>query len=166
MKAPLTFFALLVVALASPACSLTTNPINSVTTARHQPTPITSRARQRNLQDQPSAAAAATTPSCGVSSRSAFLSSSCTAAAALLFCSVAGSRPALAATVDPSLKGTKKDPAFEACLSQCMYDCTKPKGAEQKSRAECLPDCKQKCATTKQQLLKGTPIAAAAAQDT
>lgn len=56
---------------------------------------------------------------------------------------------------DPSLKGTKKDPAFEACLSKCMYDCTKPKGSEQKSRSECLPECKQTCATTKSQLLKG-----------
>ena len=57
---------------------------------------------------------------------------------------------------DPSLlKGTKKDPAFEACLSKCMYDCTKPKGNEQKSRSECLPECKTQCATTKTQLLKG-----------
>ena len=61
---------------------------------------------------------------------------------------------------DPSLKGTKKDPAFEACLSQCMYDCTKPKGVEQKSRLECLPECKQKCATNKNQLLRGEPIKA------
>jgi hypothetical protein len=55
--------------------------------------------------------------------------------------------------------GTKQDPKYEACLSQCMYTCTKPKGYEQKSRAECLPDCKQQCATTKQQLMIGTPIA-------
>lgn len=56
-----------------------------------------------------------------------------------------------------NLKGTKKDPAFEQCLSLCMYECTKPKGAEQKSRAECLPECKEKCATSKAQLLKGEP---------
>ena len=67
--------------------------------------------------------------------------------------------PAWAKDVDPALKGTKKDPAFEACLSQCMYDCTKPKGAEQKSRAECLPECKQQCATNKNQLLRGEPKA-------
>mmetsp|Transcript_31887 Transcript_31887/g.47395 ORF Transcript_31887/g.47395 Transcript_31887/m.47395 type:complete len:137 (-) Transcript_31887:191-601(-) len=59
--------------------------------------------------------------------------------------------------VDPTLKGTKDDPEYQACVSQCMYDCTKPKGMEQKSRLECLPECKQKCATTKQQLMKGTP---------
>ena len=59
---------------------------------------------------------------------------------------------------DSSLKGTKMDPAFEACLSQCMYQCTKPKGTEQKSRKECLPDCKKECATTKAQMLKGEPI--------
>jgi len=43
----------------------------------------------------------------------------------------------------------------------CMQysDCTKPKGMEQRSRAECIPECKSKCATTKEQLMKGTPIA-------
>lgn len=54
--------------------------------------------------------------------------------------------------------GTKQDPKYEACLSKCMYDCTKPKGTEQKSRAVCLPECKTQCATTKQQLMIGTPI--------
>jgi hypothetical protein len=64
-----------------------------------------------------------------------------------------------AADTDASaLKGTKKDPAYEACLSQCMYDCTKPKGVEQKSRSVCLPECKVQCATTKQQLMMGTPL--------
>lgn len=58
------------------------------------------------------------------------------------------------------LKGTKKDPVFEACLSTCMYECTKPKGVEQKSRKECLPECKSKCATNKNQLLLGDPKAA------
>jgi hypothetical protein len=61
--------------------------------------------------------------------------------------------PAFAAGSDSNTKGTKKDPEFEACLSQCMYDCTKPKGIEQKSRAVCLPECKQQCAKTKAQLL-------------
>jgi hypothetical protein len=56
------------------------------------------------------------------------------------------------------LKGTKKDPVFEGCMSTCMYECTKPKGIEQKSRAECIPECKQKCATSKAQLMIGTPI--------
>jgi hypothetical protein len=57
-----------------------------------------------------------------------------------------------------TIAGTKQDPKYEACLSQCMYDCTKPKGMEQKSRAVCLPECKAQCATTKQQLMLGTPI--------
>ena len=60
-------------------------------------------------------------------------------------------QPASAKEVDPAVKGTKSDPEFQACLSKCMYDCTKPKGAEQKSRGECLPECKKTCATTKQQ---------------
>ena len=59
--------------------------------------------------------------------------------------------------VDPALKGTKDDPAYQACLSKCIFECTKPKGDEQKSRAECIPECKQKCATSKQQLMIGTP---------
>ncbi|GMH59084.1 hypothetical protein TrRE_jg3888, partial [Triparma retinervis] len=29
-----------------------------------------------------------------------------------------------------------------------MYECTKPKGDEQKGRAECIPECKKKCATS------------------
>ena len=70
---------------------------------------------------------------------------------------VAVASPATAAEVDPALKGTKKDPAYEACLGKCLYECTKPKGVEQKSRQECLPECKQKCATTKEQLMLGTP---------
>ena len=57
-----------------------------------------------------------------------------------------------------AMVGTKQDPKYEACLSKCMYDCTKPKGMEQKSRAVCLPECKAQCATTKQQLMIGTPI--------
>ena len=67
--------------------------------------------------------------------------------------------PAWAASIDPAIKGTKKDPAYEACVSKCMYDCTKPKVEGQKSRQECLPDCKKQCATTKEQLLRGTPKA-------
>jgi hypothetical protein len=67
--------------------------------------------------------------------------------------------PAAWAKDDAATKGTKQDPVFEACLSQCMYECSKPKGAEQKSRKECLPECKAQCATTKAQLMKGVPIA-------
>mmetsp|Transcript_1696 Transcript_1696/g.2418 ORF Transcript_1696/g.2418 Transcript_1696/m.2418 type:complete len:137 (+) Transcript_1696:158-568(+) len=59
--------------------------------------------------------------------------------------------------IDPALKGTKADPAYQACLSKCVFECTKPKGDEQKSRAECIPECKQKCATSKEQLMIGTP---------
>ena len=46
-------------------------------------------------------------------------------------------------------KGSKNDPEVQAKLSVCMYECTKPKGAEQKSRAECLPECKAKCITAR-----------------
>lgn len=77
-----------------------------------------------------------------------------TSTACLTFLS---SQSAIAKEVDPKLKGTKEDPAYQACLGQCIYDCTKPKGMEQKSRAECIPECKSKCATTKQQLMMGTP---------
>lgn len=83
-------------------------------------------------------------------SRAAFFSS---AASLLLIPSMASAK-----SVDPKLAGTKKDPKFEACLSQCMYECTKPKGEEQRSRTECLPECKQKCAVNKEQLMLGVPI--------
>lgn len=82
------------------------------------------------------------------------------AAASLVGCHGPNSQiqPAFAKDVDPALKGTKKDPEFEKCLSECMYECTKPKGVEQKSRAECLPECKKECAKNKAQLMIGTPI--------
>eukprot|EP00525_Craspedostauros_australis_P011718 CAMPEP_0198119080 /NCGR_PEP_ID=MMETSP1442-20131203/24273_1 /TAXON_ID= /ORGANISM="Craspedostauros australis, Strain CCMP3328" /LENGTH=140 /DNA_ID=CAMNT_0043777473 /DNA_START=223 /DNA_END=645 /DNA_ORIENTATION=+ len=65
--------------------------------------------------------------------------------------------PVLAKDIDPSLKGTKKDPSFESCLSKCIFECTKPKGSEQRSRSECLPECREKCATSKAQLMRGEP---------
>lgn len=58
---------------------------------------------------------------------------------------------------DPALVGTKQDPAYQKCLSQCMYYCTKPKGDAQKSRADCLPECKEKCATSPDQKMLGVP---------
>ena len=71
---------------------------------------------------------------------------------------MAGGLLATAAVVTPApvwakeeafTKGSKNDPDVQAKLSLCMYECTKPKGAEQKSRAECLPECKTKCITAK-----------------
>jgi hypothetical protein len=46
-------------------------------------------------------------------------------------------------------KGSKNDPDVQAKLSVCMYECTKPKGSEQKTRAECIVECKQKCITAR-----------------
>lgn len=92
--------------------------------------------------------------------RSAISSLTSSMFAAGVTAAVSGSAsPAYAASeVDPAKKGTKMDPNYEACVSKCLYECTKPKGEEQKSRAECIPECKKKCATTKEQLMKGTPI--------
>jgi hypothetical protein len=61
---------------------------------------------------------------------------------------------------DPALSGTKVDPKYQKCLSTCMYYCTKPKGEGTKLRTECLPECKESCATTKEQKLLGLPKAA------
>ena len=94
----------------------------------------------------------------GVTSRAQWLRNVAEQAAFIMTTSSVIATPPASAKDDPSTKGTKQDPAFEACLSQCMYECTKPKGAEQKSRKECLPECKQLCATTKAQLLLGVPI--------
>ena len=92
-----------------------------------------------------------------VSSRSKFVVNSFSSilAAVVLGSTNVGPTQAWAET---DSKGTKKDPVFESCLSKCMYACTKPKGDEQKSRSECLPECKKSCATTKAQLLIGDPI--------
>ncbi|GKY90731.1 hypothetical protein MPSEU_000046400 [Mayamaea pseudoterrestris] len=86
-------------------------------------------------------------------SRAAFFASTIASASSLLLLSL----PVSAKSVDAKLAGTKKDPKFEGCLSQCMYECTKPKGAEQKSRMECLPECKRQCAVNKEQLMLGLP---------
>lgn len=86
--------------------------------------------------------------------RATFLTT--TASTCLTFL-VGASTSASAKEVDPSVKGTKSDPTFQACLGKCVYECTKPKGNEQKSRAECLPECKKKCATDDKQLLLGSP---------
>jgi len=44
-------------------------------------------------------------------------------------------------------KGTAKDPKakYETCVANCVFECTKPKGEEQKGRTECLKECKPKC---------------------
>mmetsp|Transcript_11264 Transcript_11264/g.22265 ORF Transcript_11264/g.22265 Transcript_11264/m.22265 type:complete len:152 (+) Transcript_11264:233-688(+) len=47
------------------------------------------------------------------------------------------------------VKGSKNDPAVQAKLSVCMYECTKPKGDEQKSRAQCLKECKAEFITAR-----------------
>uniref|UniRef100_A0A7S0GJ65 Uncharacterized protein n=1 Tax=Proboscia inermis TaxID=420281 RepID=A0A7S0GJ65_9STRA len=62
------------------------------------------------------------------------------------------------AKVDPAVVGTKKDPKYQNCLSVCVFECTKPKGEEQKLRSECIPECKKKCAVNKEQLLLGQPL--------
>ena len=84
--------------------------------------------------------------------RSRFLAIIATGGAALV--------PSGAFAKDGSTKaGTKLDPDYETCMSGCLYECTKPKGAEQKSRAECRSECKEKCATSKAQMMVGTPKA-------
>ncbi|GMI04974.1 hypothetical protein TrVE_jg8171 [Triparma verrucosa] len=53
--------------------------------------------------------------------------------------------------------GTKSDPKYTNCMSLCLFSCQKPKGVDQKSRAECIPPCKSECASSKEQLMIGTP---------
>ena len=85
-----------------------------------------------------------------ITRRQSFLTTIASTTSCLTFLSQQA-QPALAKEIDPALKGTKNDPEFQACLSKCIYDCTKPKGAEQRSRGECLPECKKTCAKTKEQ---------------
>eukprot|EP00903_Cladosiphon_okamuranus_P019094 g17571.t1 len=57
---------------------------------------------------------------------------------------------------DPALKGTKADPEFVTCLSDCIYYCTKDK-EQSRSRQECIPECRKTCAKTKAQGMIGAP---------
>ena len=126
------------------------------------------RRRMHSQQQQQLRSSTNTRPTCTalfatnnkVMSRRSSLVTATTFAFGTAHCFLSPPLPAVAAKkeVDPALKGTKQDPSYEACVSQCMYDCTKPKGMEQKSRQECLPECKQKCATNKQQLMTGSPL--------
>ena len=51
----------------------------------------------------------------------------------------------------------QSDPKYTNCMSLCLFSCQKPKGVDQKSRAECIPPCKSECASSKEQLMIGTP---------
>ena len=46
-------------------------------------------------------------------------------------------------------KEISSDQARENFISQCLYECTKPKGDEQKSRKECISECKIKYKSSK-----------------
>ena len=46
-------------------------------------------------------------------------------------------------------KEISADQAKDNFISQCLYECTKPKGDEQKSRNECISECKIKYKSTK-----------------
>ncbi|MGK3743331.1 MAG: hypothetical protein ACI90V_010187 [Bacillariaceae sp.] len=46
-------------------------------------------------------------------------------------------------------KEISSDQAKENFISQCLYECTKPKGDEQKSRKECIDECKIKYKASK-----------------
>ena len=62
-------------------------------------------------------------------------------------------------------KGTKTDKYFESCMSKCVFVETRPPPVgssndrleAKKSRGEILGECKRQCATTKEQLLIGSP---------
>lgn len=49
-------------------------------------------------------------------------------------------------------RGTKEAKGYQLCLSQCLYDCTTPKAAMAKERAECRVECKDECAVSRDQL--------------
>lgn len=114
---------------------------------------LTTPAMQRKDSSSPLLEAESST-----ATRNSFLSKAATAAFVLVSSFTSFSSSSSAAP--ENVKGTKKDPAYEACLSKYIYDCTKPKGEFTKDRSECRQEAKKACATTKQQLMLGTPIAA------
>lgn len=131
-SSPTALITLLVIAIIGITTGYSSTPRSSPLTSKKssQPIQVTSQPNNR------------------IVSRHSFLT---TAASSACLTFLGTQQPAYAKEVDPAVKGTKADPEFQACLSQCIYECTKPKGAEQKSRGECLPECKTKCATTKAQ---------------
>lgn len=56
--------------------------------------------------------------------RGAFLKQGVSAGVALVLLTPQSS---FAKESDPQLKGTKKDPKYESCVSACLFECTKPK---------------------------------------
>ena len=52
----------------------------------------------------------------------------------------------------PTTALAAKPPPYEACMSLCIYECTKPKGGEQKLRTECIGECKIVCKDKKRTL--------------
>jgi hypothetical protein len=124
----------------------------------HRSLPAIRKSSQRSsISSSTSSSSSSVADVPSVVNRGSFLSHAATACLALILPLSSIDVPrAHAKDVDPALKGTKADPAFQGCLSECVYECTKPKGTEQKSRAECIPECKVKCATSKAQLMLGT----------
>ncbi|GMI02077.1 hypothetical protein TrLO_g10455 [Triparma laevis f. longispina] len=90
-------------------------------------------------------------------SRTAFLSQFGYASTLGLLTSVLTDVKPAYAGGEEKLKGTKADPKYTNCVSECVFECTKEKGVEQKTRVECIPGCKEKCASSKAQLMLGTP---------
>mmetsp|Transcript_5662 Transcript_5662/g.16236 ORF Transcript_5662/g.16236 Transcript_5662/m.16236 type:complete len:129 (+) Transcript_5662:188-574(+) len=76
-------------------------------------------------------------------SRQNFVAAASAAAAILV------PRAAFAKDDGDYVKGSKEDPAVQAKLSVCVYECTKPKGEEQKSRTQCLKECKAQYVTAR-----------------
>lgn len=67
--------------------------------------------------------------------------------------------PVLLSVLQPSPANAKDGPILQSCVSECIYDCTKPKGDGQRTRAECQAECKEKCAKTRDKVVKGVPSA-------
>lgn len=89
-----------------------------------------------------------TTSTTTVLSRQSFLANVVMAAVATTTTAVVASPTAVWAKEEVK-KGSKDDPAVQAKMSVCVYECTKPKGSEQMTRVECLKKCKKECVTAK-----------------
>jgi len=95
-----------------------------------------------------------TTSTNASSSRQNFLAVVMAAAVATPVIAIASPTAAWAAKEEVK-KGSKDDPAVQAKMSVCVYECTKPKGSEQMTRVECIKKCKTELITSKR-----APVAA------
>ena len=102
--------------------------------------PIYYKTRDHDADDAMEVVTVAINPQSSISTRKNFLQN------AAVYLAGGGIATTMLASPDPAWsKEVTEKVEFENCVSGCVYDCTKPKGAEQKPRVQCIKECKPGC---------------------